>query len=244
MKNKIAMYIGPGVNSSTINHWVDLYMNHDVIPYNAELLFFKEKDFTIEKLKEIDCIILPGGSGSKICNGLGTSGKDAIMTAVGWYGKSILGICAGNYALLSGYDWSLGMINYKILDKLELPKGDKDINLYLTDKGNKFFHNNSRFGKLWENVNLSNVHYHNGPIMVQADESFTDDVLATFATPIYESGQHVNQDIGSPAIVKSKFGDGQVIAISPHFEKSGGEQKVIIKIVLEYLLNHEIQKDI
>ena len=34
--------------------------------------------FTCERLSDYDLIIIPGGGGKKICNGLGESGKDSV----------------------------------------------------------------------------------------------------------------------------------------------------------------------
>ena len=236
MKN-IALYIGPGVNSSTINLWNEQY-HSNMFPRRSKLLLYKENDFTPEKLKDIDCILLPGGSGSKICKGLGEEGRAAIRESV-TNGTSIMGVCAGAYALLSGYEWSLGMINFKIIDRNDLPKASKFMKIGITEEGSKYFQ--------YRSIDFQDIWYNNGPVMVQAfptdEESgvmpwpFDHEVLATFIEPIYESNsQHFGQEIGTPAIIKTNFGEGKVIAISPHFEKSGVMSHIPTYLMEKYLL--------
>ena len=37
--------------------------------------------------------------------------------------------------------------------------------------------------------------------------------------------------IGAPAVVFARFGHGRVLAISPHFESTAGQEEVIIRAI-------------
>lgn len=221
MRNKrIGLYISDGVTSNTINVWLKHYKSGLI----GDLSVLKESDFTYDTLKQYDCIILPGGSGSKICNTLEWVGRAALINYVKNGGK-VLGVCAGAYALSSGYTWSLGLINYELVDKENAHRGETNMSFKMTDKGKKLL-------KIKEDV-LPGIYYHNGPVWQRFVESLSveENVLMTFTEDIYSERGTAGQVIDTPAAVHTRYGEGHVVAVSPHFEKSPGYEYVIKKIL-------------
>jgi glutamine amidotransferase-like uncharacterized protein len=224
MRNKkIGLNISDGVTSGTINTWLTHYKTGLI----KNLSVLKACDFTVKILQQYDCIILPGGSGSKICNTLGGTGKSELKKYVE-QGGNVLGICAGAYAVSSGYDWSMSMINYELVDKKNAHRGESNIKFTLTDTGRKLL-------KL-KDIELPDIYYHNGPVwkIFSEDIKKYSNVLAVFSEDIYAKDGTAGEAPDTPAIIYEKFGIGKVIAISPHFEKSKGHE-YIIKSVIRFL---------
>jgi glutamine amidotransferase-like uncharacterized protein len=221
MKNKkIGLYISDGVTSNTINVWLKHYRSGLI----KDLSVLKAGDFVYDTLKDYDCIILPGGSGSKICNTLEWAGRSALITYVRNGGK-VLGTCAGAYALSSGYEWSLGLINYELVDKVNAHRGETNMTFKVTDSGKKLL-------KIKEDI-LPGIYYHNGPVWQKfvGDFPVKENILMTFTEDIYSENGTPGQVVDTPAAVHSKYGSGHVVAVSPHFEKSPGYEYVIKKIL-------------
>jgi glutamine amidotransferase-like uncharacterized protein len=220
---KIGLYISDGVTSNTINVWLKHYKSGLI----KDLSVLKTGDFIYDTLKEYNCIILPGGSGSKICNCLEDKGKKALIEYVHQGGK-VLGVCAGAYAVSAGYDWSMGLINYELIDKVNAHRGERNMTFRMTDKGKKLL-------KIKEDF-LPNIYYHNGPVWKKyITDSEDDDILMVFTEDIYSEKGSAGQVVDTPAMVYSNRGLGHVVAISPHFEKSPGYEYVIRK-VLQFLI--------
>jgi glutamine amidotransferase-like uncharacterized protein len=224
---KIAIYISDGVTSNTINVWLKHFKSGLV----KNLSVLKAGDFIYDTLKQYDCIILPGGSGSKICNTLEWVGRAALMTYVKNGGK-VLGVCAGAYALSSGYEWSLGLINYELADKENAHRGETNMSFKVTDEGKKLL-------KIKEDT-LPGIYYHNGPVWKRFVEGFPveENVLMTFTEDIYSENGTSGQVVDTPAAVHTRYGEGHVVAISPHFEKSPGYE-YIIRNVIQFLLKRK-----
>jgi glutamine amidotransferase-like uncharacterized protein len=224
MKNKkFAIYISDGVTSSTINVWLSLYKKGLI----KDLSVLKSSDFVSDTLKTYDCVILPGGSGSKMCNRLDWVGRQALLNYINGGGR-VLGVCAGAYALSCGYEWSMGVINYELIDKQHAHRGEKHMSFKVTEKGKKLL-------KIKDDL-LPDIYYHNGPVWKKFVEEFqaNENILMTFTEDIYTEGGTAGQAIGTPAVIHTAYGSGHVVAISPHFEKSPGYEYVIRK-VLQFL---------
>jgi glutamine amidotransferase-like uncharacterized protein len=222
MQNKkIGLYISDGVASSTVNVWIRHYKKGII----KDLYVLKVKDFTLENLSQYSCIILPGGSGSMICNTLGPDARQSIIDYVK-QGGSLLGVCAGAYAVSSGYDWSLGIINFELIDKKNAHRGESNISFKMTELGRKILN-------LKDDV-MPDVYYHNGPVwkIYEDKKEFTSNILATFEDDIYSINGNPGEAPGTPAIIYEDFGAGKVIAISPHFEKSKGYDHIIKSVIM------------
>ena len=80
---------------------------------------------------------------------------------------------------------------------------------------------------------LHSIRYHNGPILSPGNAPSVPAYrpLAFFRTEngIYEAQKGTM--VGAPAVVASDFGKGKALAISPHFESTPGQEKVILRAI-------------
>ena len=83
---------------------------------------------------------------------------------------------------------------------------------------------------------LHSINYQNGPILSPGDHpsapAYTP--LAYFRTENGVYDPQKNTMIGTPAVVESQFGDGRVLAISPHFESTPEQTSVVLRAI-EYV---------
>ncbi|MCX7825517.1 MAG: BPL-N domain-containing protein, partial [Verrucomicrobiae bacterium] len=180
------------------------------------------QDISHGALDQFNILLVPGGSGSKEAAGIGEEGRARIRRFVE-DGGGYIGICAGAYLATSGFTWGL-----KILDaKTASPKWKRGVGmvkLELTDRGREILGN--KLGQF-------DCKYANGPILVPAQvESLPDyEPLAFFRTELAQNDTPVGIMVNSPAIVAGRYGQGRVIAISPHPEQTPGLEDFIPRAV-------------
>lgn len=225
---RIALYVDDGVGASTINNW--LMMAKEGLIDEFEVV--KAKDITKTKLSLFNWLILPGGSGSGICSKLTEDNRKELEESIS-SGLNVMGICAGMYALSSNYDWSLNLIPYQVVDKPHWRRG----NCITAIEFSKAIATKLKTKQTIEVV------YHNGPIVepkvpeiVYTGKSFRKfNVLAKFKDDVVAEGGTNGLMPGSPAMVHVKHGKGNIIAISPHFEKTPKANKIIKKLLKLYM---------
>lgn len=222
--NTLAIYNGPGVKYDTTieRRWLSIKgLNITVLNHN---------EFTRENLDKFNLIILPGGSGSGICKGLGLNGKQELIDWVS-DGGIIIGVCAGMFALSKGYTWSLGLINYHVVDNPFYRRGDHPVNLTITNEGREFL-------GLRRKV-FDNVPYRNGPVVNKIDYNdfnvMNEKILAYFDSEWKAEGGKEGLMRGTPAIICNNYRNGLIIAISPHLEASSKYRGIIIKLIKKLL---------
>ncbi len=223
---RIALYTDDGVSASTINHW--LLMAKEGLIDEFEVV--KAKDITHDKLTMFNWLIFPGGSGSKICSRLTEDNRKELEASIK-SGLNVMGICAGAYALSSNYPWSLNLIPYEVVDKKNWRRGTHDTKI--------------KFGKaIGDKLKLSKreieVHYHNGPVLKQIktnDEKLLSNsrVLAKFKSDEVAEGAEHGWMMYSPSVTHTKHGKGNIIAISPHLEKTPKANKLIKRLLKLYI---------
>ena len=197
-------------------------------------------DIKPEVLRQFDVLVFPGGSGSKQGRAIGEQRRRHIQEFAK-KGGGVIGICAGAFLCSTHYDWSLDLVNASVFNKMvDVPgKGKKsvwfrgpatNVDVELNDKGKQV-------------VGLGGLHsirYQNGPILSPGDHETLPpyEVLAHFRTEngIYQ--QQKNTMIGAPAIVFAEYGNGRVIAISPHFESTKGKEDVVLRAI-DYVNSRE-----
>lgn len=222
---KIALYADDGVSASTINHW--LLMAKEGLIDEFEIV--KAKDITTHNLTLFDWLIFPGGSGSRICSRLTKQNREDLEKTIRQGYINVMGICAGAYALSSGYDWSLGFIDYEVVDKSNWARGKTNVSVDFTKHGKK---------KLEIKKDTTSVYYNNGPVLLESSHPENKSkVIATYVDDICKEGGTEGLMAGSPAIIASKLGRGNIITISPHFEKTPKANKIISKLLKIYLHN-------
>jgi glutamine amidotransferase-like uncharacterized protein len=165
-------------------------------------------------LAKIDVLICPGGSGSKQAKALGADGRDAIRAFVR-NGGGYVGFCAGSYLASSNYDWSLGILNAKVVDSAHWARGTGDVILKITPEGNRI---------LGTSAGTVTCYYGQGPLLAPAHHGKTPDcqVLATYSSELTKHGAPGGVMIGTTAIAMGSYGKGRVLCFSPHPERTKG----------------------
>lgn len=218
---RIALYIDDGVSAATVNHW--LLMAKEGLIDEFEVV--KSQDLVHTKLALFNWLILPGGSGSKICSKIPPVTKQVIHDSI-HEGLNVLGICAGAFALSTGYDWSLDLIENKVANKPHWKRGHGNVKVSFTEHGMKSLKLKK---KDWV------VNYHNGPVFEKVKLNKDHKILATFKDDMVAENGKAGLMKGSPAIIQTKYGEGNIIAISPHFEKTPVANKLIKKLLKLYI---------
>lgn len=190
------------------------------IPMVSEQLA-KCKDIEVTKLNRegiraglngYDVVIFTGGSSARQANTIGLVGREQVRRFVA-AGGGYVGICAGAYLACDGFSWGV-----KVLDaKTPSPKWERgiaELEIETVAEGQK----------LMGLPQKTLVKYHNGPLLVPAgNASIPDfDALTYFRTEVAKNGSPEGIMVNSPAIARGKFGEGCVLACSPHPEQSVG----------------------
>jgi glutamine amidotransferase-like uncharacterized protein len=219
--HKIAIYCGPGVsfNHTIENIWKKLEVDFDIItPEEIET-----------KLNSYNLLVIPGGTGNKICKALGSNGRNFIREWVFYSGKNVLGVCAGAYAIANGFEYSLGFNDYELANRPYWRRGEHTINLKVTDAGKSFFNIDTDI--------LTDINYHNGPIYHKMEAKFKwhseSEILLQFQNEILAEGSDKEVMNNSPAATKVKYGKGMVVAISPHIEKHDIYKSIITNLMIK-----------
>jgi len=216
---KIAIYAGKGVTIDTQSYWNTLFKRH--LNYSLTVLYSYQ--FTPEMLETFQLIILPGGSGEKICGGLGDLGKINLRNYVSNGGK-VLGVCAGAYALSHQTQNYIHLSPVKIKDFAHTRRGEAVIPVEFNDLGKKLFGADSF---------QSEVIFNNGPIVYEQPLKNSSNLqfLGYFKDEIVhrEGEKGVMKD--SPFAWINQYGKGWVVGISPHFERTHGREHLVGNLI-------------
>ena len=85
-------------------------------------------------LNGMDVLIHPGGSGSKQGQALGPDGRDVVRSFVK-EGGGFIGVCAGAYLASADYEWSLSLLDAKVIDRAHWARGTGIVTLGLSKDG-------------------------------------------------------------------------------------------------------------
>ncbi|HEY2412227.1 MAG TPA: BPL-N domain-containing protein [Pirellulaceae bacterium] len=175
------------------------------------------------KLTGFDVVLVPGGSGSKEAAALEESGRREIRTFVE-RGGGYLGICAGAYLASADYEWSLHILDAKVLDRAHWARGTGDVEVSLTEAGQKL---------LGARADRETILYWQGPLLAPAGKPEIADyeTLGTFATEIAKNGAPKGLMPGTTAIARGTFGAGRVFCFSPHPERTPAVQGQVLKAI-------------
>lgn len=177
-------------------------------------------------LSQFDLLCCSGGSGSQQASSLGENGRAAVRQFV-TQGGDYVGICAGSYLACSGFSWGLGILDAKTKSS-RWKRGRAELPLQLTPTGTQIFNTGPQ---------TATIIYHNGPIIQPHEQPDVPDfeVLANFTAEVAQNETPAGIMIHSPAIVVGKFGQGEVLCISPHPEQSGPVGQQWVTAALRYL---------
>ena len=215
---RVAIFDGDGVGPSAL-------------PLIAAIEEAKEHPFLISritaaeiqagKLAQVDVLVHPGGSGGGQGKALGETGRKATRDFV-HQGGGYLGVCGGAYLATNDYEWSLNLIDAKVVDKRHWARGVGDVQLQLSPAGSAFFRHPER--------ELS-IHYAQGPLLARPewdDPNVPDyESLAVFKTEIALKGAPQGVMARTSAAVHAQYGRGRVFCFSPHPELTEGLHHLI-----------------
>lgn len=173
--------------------------------------------------------MFPGGSGSEEYKAIGSAGAAAVTAFVN-NGGGYLGTCAGSYLAMTGTccdevipgycngksgcaksPYMLGLVDAYGAEPWD--RGHGYVTIQLTPAAVKTLQLDP--GK-WLNKNMS-ILYWQGPVQ---DRKYSGkfDVLASFTSEIHSLHTPITtgQQINTPAIITSTYGQGRILLSSPH----------------------------
>ncbi len=205
-RTRVALYDSTGSSGKGVPRVCELLGDNRKI----ELVRVCGRDIQNGILRQFDCVVFTGGSGSGQARGLMDNGRRAVHAFVE-EGGGYVGICAGSYLACSGFDWGLGLLQMKTKSP-KWKRGKGMVRMTLTPEGR------SIFGSLPSRAIL----YANGPILEGATPGVALKPLAYFQSEMALNGTPKGIMKGSPAIVGGQCGQGRVLCFSPHPEQTKG----------------------
>lgn len=183
----------------------------------------KGEDVRGGRLDEFRVVIFPGGSGSGEARALQDAGRDNVRTFVE-RGGGYLGICAGAYLASADYDWSLHILDARVLDRQHWARGSGDVEVAFTQAGAK---------ALGPAADRATILYWQGPLLAPAGKDAIPDyeTLGTYVTEIAKNGAPQGVMPGTTAIARGTFGKGRVFCFSPHPERTQGVQHFVSRAI-------------
>jgi glutamine amidotransferase-like uncharacterized protein len=216
---RVAIFADEGVTKSGITR---------VEKALPELQGFEVKTISFEpirsvSLKKFDVLIHPGGSASAQAKTLGDDGRAAVKKFVD-EGGGFVGICAGAYLASSQYDWSLHLLDARVIDGAHWARGEGSVQLRLSSAGKSALHSEKE---------TCSIHFENGPLLgpIKGGKDKAFESLATFDTEIATNGASPGVMKGTTAIARGSYGKGRVICFSPHPEKTPGREPLLQEAV-------------
>lgn len=216
---RVALYADKGTSSSSdqLLKVLNSYKDMEVRTVNAA-------EIGEGKLSGFDLLIHPGGSGGSQGKALGETGREKIRNFVS-QGGGYLGICAGAYLASCDYEWSLNILDAKVLDKKHWARGFGPVDIKMTTDGRKY---------LGVQSDKETIYYHQGPLLAPANNPDIPDykTLATFDSEITKNGAPEGVMKGTTAIACGNYGKGRVFCFSPHPEKTEGLHEFVHRGIL------------
>jgi glutamine amidotransferase PdxT len=216
---EIGLYVGPGVCEETPEYFERLFEQH----HCGVLTQLGAGQCTPEGLAPLDLLILPGGRGSQICQGLAEEGKLAIEQFVA-AGKALVGICAGMYALSSQYSWSLKLVPMQVLDTKHWQRGEGQVDIYLTESGQQFLKTPDP---------QHQVFFANAPIVAPYPETEIPEyqILGSYESDLVHPEGIQDLMYNSPALLTYQHKKGHILCIGPHFEETLGKEYLLANAI-------------
>lgn len=177
------------------------------------------------KLKDLDVLIFPGGSGSQQLNSLGKQTAIAITNAVKNEGLNVIGICAGSFLLSSTPDYpSLALGDVKVIDRKHYDRGRGLIAFNLTAEGYKIFpelQNKPQF-----------LQYYDGPILEPLNTNSSFRELGKYVSDIHPKANYPAEITPNKTFIYNQtVGKGKLFAIGGHPESTPGMRWMLPRMV-------------
>ena len=221
---RVAVYQGPGAGPSRTN-LLEVLSAAKGAP-GLQVAQLNPEAIRNGELKQFDVLIHPGGSGGSQGRALEAQGRKEIREFVR-NGGGFIGICAGAYLATDDYEWSLGLIEARVVDKRHWARGIGTVEVELSPTGKDFFGMGAeRFA----------IHYAQGPLLSRRewDNPLAPEYesLGIFRTGMAEKGAPEGIMPGTSAIVRATFEKGRVFVFSPHPEMTEGLGHMVERAVL------------
>lgn len=211
---RIAVYEGPGAGPSRNDLITVLGAEKGAAAWQVSPL--SPEAIREGKLKEFDVLIHPGGSGGGQGRALEAPGREAVREFVR-KGGGFIGICAGAYLATDDYEWSLGLIEARVIDRKHWARGKGTVEVELSPAAKEFF---------GAGATPIAIHYAQGPLLGRRewDNPLAPEYesLAIYRTGIAEKGAPEGIMPGTSAIVRTAYEKGRVFVFSPHPEMTEG----------------------
>ena len=211
---RVAVFDGDGVGKSCPQLLKAL--NSNATDRKFQISRITTEEIVDGNLAEVDLLVHPGGSGGKQGRALGEIGRKAVRDFVR-EGGGFLGVCAGAYLATNDYDWSLNLIDAKVVDRRHWARGTGTVQLRLSATGTDFFG--------YETDEMT-IYYGQGPLLGRREWDDPDvpdyESLAIFATEIAKNGAPKGVMVRTSAVIRCNYGKGHVFCFSPHPEMTEG----------------------
>lgn len=176
-------------------------------------------------LNDVDVLVIPGGSGSREYQNLGTVNREAIRRFV-QAGGGLVGICAGAYLTSDTPDYScLQMSGGKAIDIEHDNRGRGVAKVTLSIEGKHLFPEVANKDTLY-------IMYYEGPVIVPAEIPERYQTLATMQSDVHVEGNApTNMTNNRPFFYLTPFGKGKVFSSIGHPEATPGMQWMLTRMV-------------
>ena len=179
------------------------------------------KDIMEGKLKELDVLIFPGGSGSKEFNSLGQLAAEKVKKFSYNDGKGLVGICAGGFILST----TPGYPGLQIFPEPDSRDGYYDrgrglVAFYLNEKGKEIFPELAGQDSIY-------VQYYDGPIFKYPESSFSKILGRFYSDVANHPGYPKGTTPGKLMFATSEYGKGKVFISVGHPEATAGMRWMI-----------------
>lgn len=215
---RVAIFDGAGVGPSAIRLIAAIQEAKD---HPFQIYRITAAEIQGDKLAEVDVLVHPGGSGGGQGKALGENGRKAVRDFV-HAGGGYLGVCGGAYLATNDYEWSLNLIDAKVVDKRHWARGIGDVQLQLSKEGTAFFS---------QTEPVLSIHYAQGPLLARPEWDNPDvpnyESLAIFKTEMALKGAPEGVMARTSAAVRAQYGKGRVFCFSPHPELTEGLHHLI-----------------
>lgn len=223
-KIRVALYVDSGASGPAKKNFRKLLDMGDDLRYDP----IYADDIGSGALRNYDVLIVPGGNASRDALTMGSDAREKVRRFVK-QGGIYMGICAGAYLASRSKNDFIGMLPIKTLDPRHWYRVDEGmpVDLELTPTGMDVFGLKARKIK---------IVYENGPIFAPPSDNKLIP-LGYFRSEVVGHGGKRGVMLGAPAMVMSRYGQGVVLAISPHPEKTPGYRRMILH-ALDWLFDH------
>jgi hypothetical protein len=181
-------------------------------------------EISLGRLKDLDVVVFPGGSGSREYNSLGLGLREAIRDFVLKEGNGIVGICAGAYLIsdTEGYP-CLNLIDAHAVDREHDERGSALVEVSFSEKGLAIFPEMKGYAD-------GCIQYHDGPLFIPSKgaPSPAYEELAAIESDVHLTGNApAGMTPGKPFLLCQEVGKGRVFACAGHPEGTAGMRWIV-----------------